>query len=63
MSDQLLSEHYRIDLQEICRINRTLAVDERSEVFFDPSRDVAVATNFVGKIDLQHSPCIPRDIR
>jgi len=31
-----------------------MAVDERSEVvFFYCSRDVAVATNFVGKIDLQ----------
>jgi len=37
---------------------RTFALDERSEViFFDPSRDVAVATNFVGKIDLVPSHC------
>jgi len=37
----------RTDLYEICRIGRTLAVDERSEVtFFDP---------FVDKIDLQYS--------
>ena len=52
------------DLHENCRIDRTLAVDERPEViFFDPSRDVAVATNFVGKIDLQYSPCSSHDIR
>jgi len=28
-----------------------LAVDERSGYFFDPSKDVAMATNFVGRID------------
>jgi len=38
--------------RNFCRIDRTLAVDERSGCFFDTSRDVAVATNFVGKIDL-----------
>ena len=41
---------YRTDLHEICRIGRTLSVDERSEVIFvDSSRDVAVVTNFVGR--------------
>jgi len=51
------------DLREICRIGRTLDVDGGSEViFFDPSRDVAVATNFVGKIDLQSTPCVVRMI-
>jgi len=40
---------YWTDLHEICRIGRTLAVDERSEFnFFDLSMDVAMATNFVG---------------
>jgi len=35
-------------LHKICRFGRTLAVDERSEViFFDPSKDVAVATNYL----------------
>ena len=39
---------------------RTLAVHERSEViFFDPSRDVAVATNAVGTID-PHSNLVVR---
>ena len=55
---------YRTDLRKICRIVRTLAVDERSEViFFDPSRDVTVATNLVDKIGLQYTPCSSRDIR
>ena len=55
---------YQTDLHEIFRIGRTLAVDERSEViFFDPSSDVAVATNFVGKIDLHSTPCSSYDIR
>jgi len=46
----------RTDLHEICRIGRTLDADERSDViFFDLSREVAAATNFVGKIDLQSS--------
>jgi len=31
--------------------------------FFNPSRYVAVATNFVGKIDLQYSPCSLCNIR
>jgi len=43
---------YRTDFHQICTDDRTMAVGERSEVVF-PSRDVAVATNFVGKIDLQ----------
>jgi len=44
---------YRTDFYEICSIGKPLAVDEQSEVFFfDPSRDVALATNFVDKIDL-----------
>jgi len=47
-----------------CRIGRTLTVDERSGViFFDPSWDVAVATNFVGKVDLQSTPCSSHNIR
>ena len=53
----------RTDLHQICRIGRTLAVDERYKViFFDLSRDVAVVTNFVGKIDLQYTPCSSHDI-
>jgi len=48
MSDQLLSEHYRIDLQEICRINRTLAVDERSEVFFRSLKGRCRGSQFCG---------------
>ena len=52
---------YRTDIYEICR--KTLAVDKWFEVIFDPSRDVVVVTNFVGKIDLQYSPCSSRDIR
>ena len=31
--------------------------------FFDSSRDVAVATNFLGKIDLQYTPYSSHDIR
>jgi len=55
---------YRTDLREICRIGRTLPGDEPSEVIFiDLSRDVAVATNFVGKIDLHSTPCSSHDIR
>ena len=56
---------YRTDYHEICRIGRTLAVDKQSKsevIFFDPSKDVAVATNFVGKIDLQYSPRSSYDI-
>jgi len=52
------------NLHEICKIARILAVDERSDIiFFDTSRDVAVATNLVGKIDTQYSPCSSHDIR
>ena len=54
---------YETDLHEICTVGRTLGVDERSEVFFDPPRSVAVATNFVGKIDLHSTPCSSHDIR
>jgi len=55
---------YRTYLYEICRIGRTLAADERSEViFFDRSRDVAVATKYVGKIDLHSTPRSSDDIR
>jgi len=50
---------YWTDLHEVGRIGRTLAVDERSEViFFDPPRDIATETNFVGKIYLQYSPIV-----
>jgi len=55
---------YRADLHEICTFGRTFAVDERSGViFFDFSRDVAVATNFVGKVIFQYTRCSSRDIR
>jgi len=38
-----LSQYQQTDLREICRICRSLVVDERSKViFFDPSRDVTV---------------------
>jgi len=48
---------YWTDLYDSCRIGRTLAVDERSEViFFDPSRYVTVATNFMCKIDFLSTP-------
>jgi len=41
----------RTDLHEICTVGRILKVDERPEViFFDPSREVAPAANFVGGI-------------
>jgi len=33
------------------------------KLFFGLSRDVAVATNFVGKIGLLPSPCSSRNIR
>jgi len=33
------------------------------QLFFDPSRDVALATNFVGKTDLHSTPCSSHDIR
>ena len=59
-SDFCQSNHLNIywtDVHEICRIGRTLATDERSEViFFDPTRDDAVATNFVSKMYLQYTP-------
>ena len=43
---------YATDLHQICRVDRTAAVDERSEVsFFDHSRNVAAATIFVGFIN------------
>jgi len=45
---------YWTDLRQICRVGRTVAADERSQViFFDPSRDIAVATNFAGQIRAQ----------
>jgi len=51
-------DNYRIDLHEICRIGRTLAVDEDLKLFFfDTSRDFAVATSSVGQLDLQYTPC------
>ena len=62
-SDFCRANYLNIYLHEICRICRTLTVDERSSYFFDLSRDVAVATNFVGKIDLQYTPCSSHDIR
>ena len=43
----IISNIHPTDLYGMCTYGRTLAVDERSEViFFDPSRDVAMATNF-----------------
>ena len=55
---------HQTDVHEICRIGRTLTVDERSEViFFDSPRDIAAVTNFVGKIDIQYSPWSSHDIR
>ena len=55
---------YWTDLHEVCRIGRTSAVDERSEViFFDPPRDIAMVTNFVGTVYLQYSPYSSHDIR
>ena len=64
---QIISDYlsiYGIDLREISRTGRTLAADERSKLFFfDLSRDAAVATNFVGKIDLQSTPSSSHDIR
>ena len=47
--------------RKFVRLVELLAVDERHEViFFDLSRDVAATTNFVGKIDLQYTPCLVR---
>ena len=43
------------DLQQICKIGRTMAVDKKDlKSFFDLSRDVAVATNFVDQIQAQY---------
>ena len=53
---------YRTDLHEICKIGRTLAVDERSGYFLIP-RWVVASTNSVGKIDLYSTPCSSHDIR
>jgi len=47
---------YWTDLCEIGRIGRTLAVDERSEVIFHRSRNVAVTTNFVGRGEWASNP-------
>ena len=66
----LLSEHLRTDLYPSCRDGRTMAVNKPPEVsfFFDPWRDVAVATDFVGKIEHQFThfwlefACRPRDL-
>jgi len=35
---------YRIDIRRICKVGRTMAVDDQSEISF--SRDVAMATDF-----------------
>jgi len=44
---------YWTDLHEIFMIDRTLVVGECLEdIVFDPSRELAAVTNFVGKIDL-----------
>jgi len=44
---------YWTDLHEIFTIDRTLVVGECLEdIVFDPSRELAAVTNFVGKIDL-----------
>ena len=38
---------YQIDLRRISRVGRTIAANGQPEIsFFDPSRDVAMATNF-----------------
>ena len=40
---------YRTDLQQICKLDRTTAVDERSEVsFVIPQGPLPLATSFVG---------------
>jgi len=44
---------YWTDLHQICRVARTTAVDERSEVSFSILMDVAMATNFVDQIQAQ----------
>jgi len=35
---------YRIDIRRVCKVGRTMAVDDQSEISF--SRDVAMATDF-----------------
>jgi len=35
---------YRIDIRRICKVGRTMAVDDQSEI--SSSRDVAMATDF-----------------
>ena len=37
---------YRTDLRQISRFDRIIIIDDQSEIIFDPSRDVATATNF-----------------
>jgi len=54
---------YVTDLHEICSIGRTLAIDERSEVIFSIPWGVAMATNILGKIDLQYALCSSHHIR
>ena len=45
---------YQTDLHQICRVRRTIAVEERCKLVFDhPSRDIAVATNFADQIQAQ----------
>jgi len=37
----------RNDLRQLCRFDKTITADDQSEIsFFDPSRNVAVATGF-----------------
>ena len=48
---------YLTDLHEICRIGNLWPQTNDLKLFFDPSRDVAVATSYVGKIDLHSTPC------
>jgi len=48
---------YQTNFHQICRDGKTLAVNKQSGIiFFDPSRDAAVATNFVGEIDGESAP-------
>ena len=55
---------YQTDLHQICRVGRTMAVDERPEVsFFDLSKDVAVATNFLSQMQAHITQFGTRDIR
>ena len=45
---------YQTDLHQICRVRRTIAVEERCKLVFDhPSSDIAVATNFADQIQAQ----------